>query len=100
MTLHLVATAETKAPAGFAVAEGSGLIVPEEFKRLRLVVEKDAWKALNRAISKFLGPHRVRFALRCDVEGCPDPEISRERDLDGTMLLRCGHADRVFASWV
>jgi hypothetical protein len=97
--VQLIDRSTTPAPEGFAES-ASGLILPAEHARLRIVVSKDEWRALERAIRKCLGPHRIKFALACDVEGCPDPAIRRVRELDGSMLLRCGHADRVFAAWV
>jgi hypothetical protein len=89
--------AEVGVPGGFRRdANGAGLIVPVEYSRLREVITKDEWKALDRAIRKVLGPRQIRFRLECDHKGCPDPVITRVREADGGFTLRCGHADRVF----
>jgi hypothetical protein len=88
---------EAGVPGGFRRdPNGAGLIVPVEYSRLREVITKDEWKALDRAIRKVLGPRQIRFRLECDHQGCPDRQITRVRAADGGFTLRCGHADRVF----
>jgi hypothetical protein len=94
---RVAAAAGDAAPAGFRRdANGAGLIVPEALSRIREVITKDEWKALDRAIRKVLGPREIAFRLECRHHGCPEPRIQRLPADDGGFVLRCGHADRVF----
>jgi hypothetical protein len=81
-------------PIGFR--EGvAGLLLPDELSRVRIVIGRDEYKAMVRAIEKFLGPHQIKFLMLCDVDGCSSPRIEKMKAPDGSVLLRCGHADRV-----
>lgn len=71
----------------------SGLMVPENIARTRLVCTKDDWKRIDRAFEVFnrLG---VRMQFKCEKSGCS--QIVKSRTPDGGTLLRCDCTDRVF----
>ena len=78
---------------GFARHEGSGLYVPEEHKRARETWLYDDWRVLDRA-AKLLESRGVQMFLRCPERGCETP-MERIRNLDGGIMLRCQHKDRI-----
>lgn len=73
---------------------GPGLFVPEHHSRARMVLTKDETKTLNRCVEKVLGAYEMKFELRCNHIGCPEPQIVRIKE-PGRYILRCGHADRI-----
>lgn len=80
--------------AGFARHEGTGLLVPEEFKREREVWTREEWMVLERA-TKLLSSRGMELYLGCQQPACQKAPIERMRNLDGGITLRCEHKDRV-----
>ena len=73
----------------------SGLLLPEEYARERIVVARDDFRALDRAtkVATRLG---MRLFLACAHSACfTTAPIERLRRADGGITLRCPHADRV-----
>lgn len=83
-------------PAGFRRSE-SGLILPEEHSRVREVWTHSEWRTLERA-TKLLESRGLKLFFRCEhSKDCQREPIERRRNLDGTITLRCAHADRVMS---
>jgi hypothetical protein len=72
----------------------SGLLVPEEFKRLKETWTWDEWKVVERA-TKFLTSRRVALFFGCHRPACQRSPIERIQNLDGGFTLRCAHLDRI-----
>lgn len=81
-------------PPGFARG-ASGLILPAEVSRERQAWTHQEFRDVERA-TKLLTSRGIGLFLKCDHPGCPNPKIERLRNLDGSVILRCGHRDRVF----
>lgn len=77
---------------GFA-QHASGLYVPEEHKRDRETWTYEQWRMLDKAI-KLLESRGIEMFLRCPDARCAAP-MERIRNLDGGIMLRCNHLDRV-----
>lgn len=82
-------------PHGFRRSTESGLILPDEISRERMVYSKDDWRVLDRA-TKLLSSMGITLFLRCDTPACVSSPIERLRRLDGGITFRCQHADRLF----
>lgn len=80
-------------PAGFRTV--GGLLVPVEMPRDRQVWTKDEWRLLDRA-TKLLNARGIALQFQCMTPGCDAEPIERLRQPDGTIVLRCAHADRAF----
>lgn len=72
----------------------SGLYVPDALARRRVVIPKEDWRVLDRAIKVFVRLE-MRIAFGCKNRACPAPSVERATQVDGTPLLRCGCTDRV-----
>lgn len=84
-----------QAPHGFR-EHASGLIVPEVHARKRIVLTKAEWKLIDKcfALLAFLG---LRLQFTCDHPRCAGQPIEKITQGDGSVVLRCEHADRVFS---
>lgn len=80
---------------GFAL-HGSGLLVPEEFKREREVWRKDEVKAVTKAL-KMLEDRGLEVLIGCPSVTCRKAPIERLRNLDGSITMRCEHKDRILS---
>lgn len=75
-------------------AHASGLLVPEEHSREREVWTKDEARLLERAM-KLLQSRHLDLFMGCDEPTCKKQPMERIRSLDGGLILRCAHRDRV-----
>lgn len=80
-------------PKGFR--EIGHLFVPEHVERERQVFTKDEWRLLDRA-TKLMNARGVGIQFKCLDPRCASEPIERLRQPDGTIVLRCAHADRTF----
>jgi hypothetical protein len=80
--------------AGFRPqANGSGLYVPDELSRKRIVCTYEDWKKLDRALD-VLNRLNLRMKFRCERDGCS--AITKITTRDGGTVLQCACSDRVF----
>jgi hypothetical protein len=86
-------------PAGYRRAVASGLIVPDEISRVRMVLSWQQWRTLEKA-TQDLQQAGVSIYLRCNESGCQSQPIERVRTPEGGISLRCCHADRVYTKAV
>ena len=73
----------------------SGLYVPDVLSREREVWTHDEWRVIDRA-TKLLRKRGLDFKFACRQPACAKSPIDRVDPLDGGMVLRCAHKDRVF----
>lgn len=73
----------------------SGLYVPEEHSRQRIVWTREDYKLIDRAV-KFLEREGITVYFQCRATTeCANTAMERIRAQDGGILLRCAHAERV-----
>jgi hypothetical protein len=77
-------------PAGFRQAP-SGLIVPQQGRESSTWTHAE-WKLLNR-VRKLLNSKGIYLLMQCQDPQCLSPIHPVLKD-DGSVLLRCDHADR------
>ena len=80
---------------GFALHD-SGLLVPEEFKRIREVWTKDETKSVMKALT-LLEKRGLAVLIGCPNDTCRKAPIERVRNLDGSITMRCEHKDRILS---
>lgn len=80
-------------PPGFRTI--GGLLVPLAHERARQVWTKDEWRLLDRATT-LLNKRGIAVQFQCMTPGCDAEPIERLRQPDGSIVLRCAHADRAF----
>lgn len=90
---HLVTPRPTPKP-GFR-EHASGLIVPEAVSRARDVFTNDESRTINRAVT-LLNQHGIEVYFGCPLESCKKRPMDPRRDVDGSFILQCEHADHVF----
>lgn len=82
-------------PAGFTEAP-SGLVVPDDYARVREVWTRDEWRLMDRAL-KLLRSRNLAAVLKCNTPECQGHEIAVLVDEStGDFTWRCKHKDRVF----
>lgn len=72
----------------------SGLLVPADLQRRRLVVTKDEWRILTRAMTVFTRLDAL-VGFFCKQPTCTSPRIVRAEDTAGNHVLRCACTDRI-----
>lgn len=75
------------APPGMRATQ-SGLIVPEEQSRTRVVMTKDEAKAVDRA-ARVLNARGIRFVLGHNVPSCNRAPMERRRLANGDYVYEC-----------
>lgn len=73
----------------------SGLLVPADVSRKREVWTSDEWRLLNR-LTRLMESRGMQLLMRCTHPDCKKAPIESIRQADGSNVLRCEHADRVF----
>lgn len=82
------------APIGMR-ATPSGLIVPEEHSRTRVVMTRDEAKAIDRA-AKVLNAKGIRMVLGHNVDTCNRAPMERRRLNNGDYVYECECSTFVF----
>lgn len=82
-------------PPAFRESPSSGLILPQELSRKRIVWTTDKRKLLDR-VGKMLQAEGIAMFLKCTDPVCDGKPMTAIRQIGGGYILQCGHADRVF----
>lgn len=83
------------APAGFRRSTTSGLILPEEQSRKRVVMTRDEAKAIDRA-AKVLNAKGIRMVLGHNVATCNQAPMQRRRLANGDYVYECECTEFLF----